>query len=283
MKPDPFPSYHRTIGAKSKPTFPELPGLATSRKPKYRPPMFLRNFALSAVVVIAAECQPPDMVRLKDGASVGGRILAEKKDSIIVDLGYTVLAIPRPEVAEISRAEAVTGGPLPETADYQIQVGAKKQAEQASAAESTQLRLKFWEGLLGDPRIKESPHAGRTSPSGGGALSGGIGKVGFSLNYVVLQTKSRVELWITPASGQTATNKIAFKALESQKGAIESDFGGPLDWQELTESDSSRICFAIEGGFRSSPDKWPAIYEVMIDAMIRLDQAMRQRVAALHL
>ena len=79
--------------------------------------MFLRNFALSAVVVIAAECQPPDMVRLKDGASVGGRILAEKKDSIIVDLGYTVLAIPRPEVAEISRAEAVTGGPLPETAD----------------------------------------------------------------------------------------------------------------------------------------------------------------------
>ncbi|MHB1306232.1 MAG: S1C family serine protease [Limisphaerales bacterium] len=100
-----------------KPATSKLPGLATSRNAKYRPPMFLRNFALAVAVVISAECQPPDVVRLKDGASVGGRILAEKKDSIIVDLGYTVLAIPRPEVTGISRAEAVTGSPSPPADD----------------------------------------------------------------------------------------------------------------------------------------------------------------------
>lgn len=42
-----------------------------------------------------------ETVLLRDGASVTGRILAEKKDQLVVDLGYTVLSIPRGEVVEV--------------------------------------------------------------------------------------------------------------------------------------------------------------------------------------
>jgi serine protease Do len=45
-----------------------------------------------------------DVIQLKESASVSGKILAEKHDQIFVDVGYTVLAIPRKEIAKISRS-----------------------------------------------------------------------------------------------------------------------------------------------------------------------------------
>ena len=172
--------------------------------------------------------------------------------------------------------------PLPETAEYQTQIGAKKQAEQEGLAERHVLRIKFWEALLSNPKIHSSIHASR-NPTTSQVLGGSSGRGGFYLNYVALQHKSRAELWITAVSGQTATNKVAFNALLAHKTAIEQDFGGALDWQELPASDSSRICIAVEGGYRSPVGDWPTLQTALIDAMSRLDKAMRPRVAALSL
>lgn len=44
-----------------------------------------------------------DTLQLTDKASVTGRIIAEKPDSLFVDVGYTVIAIPRAQVVEIRR------------------------------------------------------------------------------------------------------------------------------------------------------------------------------------
>jgi serine protease Do len=54
-----------------------------------------------------------DTVQLKDQAAVVGRVLAEKHDQVIVDIGYTVLSIPRSQVVRILREEAGTGGTKP--------------------------------------------------------------------------------------------------------------------------------------------------------------------------
>jgi len=51
-----------------------------------------------------------DTIQLKDKASVSGKILAEKRDQVVVDLGYTVIAIPRSSIAKISQDNA----PAPE-------------------------------------------------------------------------------------------------------------------------------------------------------------------------
>lgn len=44
-----------------------------------------------------------DIIQLKDKATVTGKIVAEKRDSVFVDIGYTVLPIPRAQVAKISK------------------------------------------------------------------------------------------------------------------------------------------------------------------------------------
>ena len=94
---------------------------------------------------------------------------------------------------------------------------------------------------------------------------------------------AQVELWISLGAGQTAKNKAAFKALEAQKAAIEADFGGKFDWQELPEGEGCRVRSVLEGGYRSPQEQWPTIQAKLADAMVKLDMAMRQRVASLVL
>jgi serine protease Do len=46
-----------------------------------------------------------DTIQLKDSASVTGKILADKPDQVVVDLGYTVLVIPRQNIVGISKSD----------------------------------------------------------------------------------------------------------------------------------------------------------------------------------
>ena len=46
-----------------------------------------------------------DVIQLKDQATISGKILSEKRDSVAVDVGYTVLVIPRSSIAKISKSD----------------------------------------------------------------------------------------------------------------------------------------------------------------------------------
>ena len=46
-----------------------------------------------------------EMIQLKDSSSITGKILAEKRDFIAVDVGYTVLLVPRSSIAKISTTD----------------------------------------------------------------------------------------------------------------------------------------------------------------------------------
>ncbi len=48
-----------------------------------------------------------EVIQLKDKAAVTGKILAEKKDLVVIDLGFTVLSIPRSAIMKISKDAAV--------------------------------------------------------------------------------------------------------------------------------------------------------------------------------
>lgn len=144
--------------------------------------------------------------------------------------------------------------PLPEATDFQTQIGVKKQAERQNRTVRHDLRLRFWEGLLELAKTKTDVHANR-KPTQDGWVSGGIGRSGFSLTYSIRKNDAQVELWISLGSGQTIRNKAAFRGLESQKPAIEADFGAALDWQELPEGEGCRIRYVLDGGYKSPPDQ----------------------------
>lgn len=170
--------------------------------------------------------------------------------------------------------------PLPETASFQTQIGAKQQEERHSQSERHAERIKFWEGLLAYAKTKTEIHANR-SPTKDMWISGSIGRAGFSLIYSVRRHDSQVELWIAFGVGQAAKNKAAFESLELQKAAIEADFGKPLDWQKLPAGEGCRIRYVIDGGYKTPLDERQQLFETLTDAMVRLDMAMRPRVATL--
>jgi serine protease Do len=69
--------------------------------------MLKKHFALSALIFCVAFVACADTIQLKDQAAVTGKILAEKSDSVVVDVGYTVLVVPRDAVTKISKANEV--------------------------------------------------------------------------------------------------------------------------------------------------------------------------------
>jgi serine protease Do len=68
--------------------------------------MFVRTLIVAAVASLPLVAAG-ETVQLKDKASVTGRILAEKRDVVIVDLGYTVLSIPRSAIANVLKDDEV--------------------------------------------------------------------------------------------------------------------------------------------------------------------------------
>ena len=88
------------------------------------------------------------MLDLKDNASVTGRILAEKEDKVYVDLGFTVLAVPRQAIERIQKAAA--GGPVtpttpPEPAGSLYQRGAAAGSERS---------VREWVAVLGEAVVQ---------------------------------------------------------------------------------------------------------------------------------
>jgi serine protease Do len=68
--------------------------------------MLKATFLVLSVAAWGVAAARADTVQLKDKAAVVGKILAEKHDQVVVDVGYTVLVIPRNQVVKISKTDA---------------------------------------------------------------------------------------------------------------------------------------------------------------------------------
>ena len=88
--------------------------LVKSKAVVYRRAMSLKkNLAFAALLGCGAQLNFADTLQLKDAAAVSGKILAEKADSVVVDLGYTVLVIPRSVVTGITKSGAKETAAVP--------------------------------------------------------------------------------------------------------------------------------------------------------------------------
>lgn len=77
--------------------------------------MSLKNYlAVAALLTGGAHFAWADTIQLKD-ATVTGKILAEKADSLVVDVGFTVLQIPRNAIVGITKASTADTTAAPVT------------------------------------------------------------------------------------------------------------------------------------------------------------------------
>jgi len=74
--------------------------------------MLKQSFISALLLACAVHPALAETLQLKDKASLTGKILAEKPDQIVLDLGYTVIVIPRSQILNISRTESAETGPV---------------------------------------------------------------------------------------------------------------------------------------------------------------------------
>lgn len=96
------------------------------------------------------------------------------------------------------------------------------------------------------------------------------------------QHRSGVELYIDRGRDSDEENMHIFQSLYENRSAIESDYGGPLEWQSLEGKRACRIRQSFEGGYRDE-DAWPEIQDRMVDAMIRLERALKPHIDRLSI
>lgn len=85
------------------------PSLASPDALRYCPGMSRHMFfrqAFGLALLLGTLPAAADLIELKDGAAVTGKILSEKRDHVVVDLGYTALVIPKSAVTKITPGEA---------------------------------------------------------------------------------------------------------------------------------------------------------------------------------
>ena len=85
--------------------------------------LFKKMFVLPALLSCGLSLASADVIQLKDQAAVTGKILAEKPDNVVLDVGYTVLVVPRNVITRISRA-ADAAGPASAASNLLVNVNA---------------------------------------------------------------------------------------------------------------------------------------------------------------
>jgi len=171
--------------------------------------------------------------------------------------------------------------PLPEATDYEVKVRAQEKEKRKVAGARQEIFRKFWAQLIDRSKARTQLLANRNTTVDHW-LSAGIGRSGFSLNISLVQNEGQVECYIRVPGGEEKST-TAFHALLAQKNEIEAKFGDQLDWQELPGRQGCRICKALPDGWKSPESEWPSMQERIIDALIRMEAALKKPIQELKL
>mgnify|MGYP000120728751 CR=1 FL=1 len=141
------------------------------------------------------------------------------------------------------------------------------------------IRREFWSSLLKKIKSRHIKLFSTISPSNDNWISTGAGITGLSYYYVILMDSARIELYID--TGNKERNKEIFDRFYAEKEDIEREFGDELEWRRLDEKRSSKITKTVINKGLRDEESWDEIQDKMIDAMIRLEAAFRNRIMKL--
>jgi len=85
-----------------------------------------------AIASLGAGVTLADTIQLKEKAAITGKILAEKHDQVAVDVGYTILVVPRSQIIKIVKADnPVTTPRNPEPVKAPVELETSRAADEA--------------------------------------------------------------------------------------------------------------------------------------------------------
>lgn len=142
-------------------------------------------------------------------------------------------------------------------------------------AERNIARKKYWASLLELSKQKTKLHS-NISPGIYNWIGSPAGlPSGLWLNYAIRKHDAQVELYIDQDKETGEGNLRIFNKLYENKDEIENRFGGPLEWEGLEGKRACRIKKTIPIAGWMDEEKWPESQDAMVDAMIKLEKALR--------
>ena len=138
------------------------------------------------------------------------------------------------------------------------------------------VRERFWTGLLDLAKEKTNLHS-NISPGPANWVETSAGMSGLSYSYIVRQHDTAVELYIDRGKESAAENKSIFDSLRAHHVEIDDAFGGELEWDHVEGRQGCRIRHRIKAGGWQDEDAWQDVWMQTIDAMIRLEAALRDK------
>ncbi|MBI1833897.1 MAG: DUF4268 domain-containing protein [Candidatus Andersenbacteria bacterium] len=152
--------------------------------------------------------------------------------------------------------------------------------EKKEYAERHHLRKEFWQQLLEKAKERTKLHS-NTSPTIYSWIGTGAGKSGLSFNYVITTGFVGAELYLDRGKEYPTLNKERFDALYKHKDVIENTFGGNLTWERLEHRRACRISFRFKEYGLKDKATWEQAQIKVIDAMVRLEKALRPYIKSL--
>ena len=113
---------------------------------------------LCAALLMGGAALPAATVQLKDKASVSGTILAQKPDEVVIDIGYTVLVIPRNQILQLlndNTPDAKAAAAVPPVAAMPEPTSAPPPAPASRPAAAAQGFYFTGAGLLKERSVRE--------------------------------------------------------------------------------------------------------------------------------
>ena len=158
--------------------------------------------------------------------------------------------------------------PLPEAADYQVKLKEKAAEERADGGDADRYR-RFWRLLLDAAPVDPLHDVMRGRSQSGTYLVSG------DFAYYAGKTKaSGAQYWL--GSNARGDLRTALFRLNGNRAAVESAFGGPLAWNANDPDGPLSVRAEVgDAGDFLDESKWPALRRDMIDAMVRLEAALR--------
>jgi len=137
------------------------------------------------------------------------------------------------------------------------------------------LRRRFWDTLIDRAEPKTKLYS-TLSPTNDNWISVASGKRGLSFVTTITQHEATAQLVIDRGRDSDAENRAILNRLKQHNAEIEREGGAPLDWYEREGVRLCRVIYRVTaGGYRDEEAKWPEIQDAIIDAMVRLEKALR--------
>lgn len=143
-------------------------------------------------------------------------------------------------------------------------------------AERNEIRHEFWKQFLEYAKTKTKLHAG-ISPTIDNYIYSETGISGLTFYVGTLAHNANLGLYIAVEKGKESAevNRAILDNLHKHKRKIENEFGESLEWLRIEGIRECEIKKTITlGGYRADKAEWPLIHKAMVDAMIKLADAL---------